>query len=81
VSFAAYWLGTTEMTRNFLLWLGTRIFLVLALTFSMTAAGLCGLGKPDFPVAGQILAVVGISVLAWCAGAACYLVRRPNSGA
>lgn len=67
--------------RDFLLWLGTRIFLVLAVSFAMTVGGLCGLGKPDFPFAGQILAVVGLSVLCWGAGAVCYLVRRPSSGA
>ena len=59
---------------NFLLWLGTRIFLVLALTFTLLVIAMSGAGRTDVGIAVQAATVAGLSALCWCAGAACYLV-------
>lgn len=60
--------------RNFLLWLGTRMFMVLAVTFTLLVGFLAGAGKADVTVALQAVMVAGLSLLCWAAGAACYLV-------
>lgn len=60
--------------RGFLLWAGTRVFLVLAVTFALLVGGMAGAGKADVSVALQAALVAGLSLLCWVAGAACYLV-------
>lgn len=60
--------------RDFLLWLGTRVSLVLAVTFTLIVGFLSGAGKTDVTTAFQAVLIAGLSVLCWVAGAACYLV-------
>lgn len=61
---------------NFLAWLGTRVFLVLAVTFAILVGGMAGAGKTDINFALQAALVAGLSLLCWVAAAACYLVPR-----
>lgn len=62
--------------RKFLLWVGTRVFLVLAVTFMLLVGGLAGAGKTDVGIALQAAIVAGLSLLCWVAAAGCYLVQR-----
>jgi hypothetical protein len=62
--------------RNFLAWLGTRVFLVLAVTFTLLVGGLAGAGKTDVGVALQAAVIAGLSLLCWVAAAGCYVVQR-----
>lgn len=61
---------------NFLAWLGTRVFLVLAVTFALLVGGMAGAGKTDVGFALQAVLVAGLSLLCWVAAATCYLVPR-----
>lgn len=63
--------------RDFLLWAGTRVFLVLAVTFTLLVGGLAGAGKTDVGIALQAALIAGLSLVCWVAAALCWLVQRP----
>lgn len=65
--------------RSFLPWIGTRVFLVLAVTFDLLVLMMAGAGKTDVSTAVKAATVAGLSLLCWVAGAMCWIVQRPDS--
>ena len=62
--------------KDFTLWLGARLLMVLGTTFAMLVGATCGLGKPDMAFAAQLLWVVLLSVICYAGGIACYVTRH-----
>lgn len=62
--------------KDFALWLGARLLMVLGTTFAMLVGGTAGIGKPDMAFAAQLLWVVLLSVVCYGGGIACYLTRK-----
>lgn len=65
--------------RDFLLlWAGTRVFLVLAVTFTILVIAMSGVGRTDVTFAIKAVAVAGLSTLCWVAGALCWMFDKPK---
>lgn len=64
--------------RDFLLWLGTRIAFVLAVTFDLLVLMMAGAGKTDVSTAAKAAVVALLSVICWVAGALCWVYNKPK---